>query len=99
LPFAGDASTDPEQWIATLRSWMTIAIDHVIPGHGPVSGPGEIVRQLEFFEALKENTLAALQAGRGWEDIVVPPIYPVGDMLWFVEKTRQRWHAYYGGRS
>jgi cyclase len=99
LPFAGDASTDPEQWMATLRSWMTIAIDHVIPGHGPVSGPGEIVRQLEFLEALKENTLAALQAGRGWEDIAVPPIYPVGDMLWFVEKTRQRWHAYYGGRS
>ena len=99
FPFGGDASADPETWMATLRWWMTIAIDHVIPGHGPVSGPGEIVRQLEFFEALKENTLDALEAGRGPEDIALPPVYPVGDKVWFVGKTLRRWHEYYGGRS
>ncbi len=95
FPFAGDATADPEVWMATLRAWTSMAIDHVIPGHGPVSGPGEIIRQLEFFETLKQNTLKAIEAGQGGEDIELPSVYPVGDKVWFAEKTAQRWHAYY----
>lgn len=98
FPFAGDPTADPEVWMATLRTWMSMAIDHVIPGHGPVSGPGEIVRQLEFFETLKQNTVKAIEAGRGCGDIVLPSTYPIGDKVWFAEKTAQRWHAYYRGR-
>jgi cyclase len=98
FPFAGDPTADPEAWMATLRAWTSMAIDHVIPGHGPVSGPDEIVKQLEFFEALKRSTIEAIEAGRGYSDIVLPTIYPIGDMVWFAEKTAQRWHAYYSGR-
>jgi glyoxylase-like metal-dependent hydrolase (beta-lactamase superfamily II) len=97
FPFAGDPTMDPEVWMATLRTWTSMAIEHVIPGHGPVSGPGEIVRQLEFFETLKRNTIEAIEAGRDCEDIVLPSIYPIGDKVWFAEKTVQRWHAYYSG--
>lgn len=99
FPYAGDPTADPEAWMATLRTWTSMAIDHVIPGHGPVSGPGEIVRQLEFLETLKQNTVKAIEAGRGYKDIVLPSIYPLGAKAWFAEKTTQRWHAYYSGRS
>jgi hypothetical protein len=86
-------------WMATLRTWTGMEIDHVLPGHGPVSGPGEIVRQLEFFETLKQNTIKAIEAGLGPDDIVLPSMYAIGKKAWFAEKTAQRWHAYYSGRS
>jgi cyclase len=95
FPFAGDPTADPEVWMATLRGWTSMAIDYVIPGHGPVSGPDEIVRQLEFLETLKRHTIEAIEAGRGCEGVVLPSVYPVGDKVWFAEKTAQRWHAYY----
>jgi glyoxylase-like metal-dependent hydrolase (beta-lactamase superfamily II) len=95
FPFAGDATADPEAWMATLRLWMSMAVDHVIPGHGPVSGPDEIGAQLEFLEALKRNTLETVGAGGSAADIVLPSRYPVGDKPWFAEKTVQRWHEYY----
>jgi cyclase len=97
FPFAGDTTADPEAWMSTLRLWKTMAIDHVIPGHGPVSGPDEIARQLEFLETLKQNTLAAIATDKGPEDIVLPAMYPIGDRPWFAEKTLQRWHEYYRG--
>ncbi len=99
FPFAGDPTADPEAWMSTLRYWMTLAIDHVIPGHGQVCGPGEIVNQLEFLEALKQNTLEVVETGLGPEHIALPPEYPVGDKPWFAEKTAQRWHEYYGERT
>ena len=98
FPYAGDPTADPEAWMSTLRLWTTMAIDHVIPGHGPVSGPDEIVKQLELLETLKQNTLEAIMAGGGPADIVVPSTYPTADKPWFVERTLLRWHEYYSGR-
>lgn len=98
FPFAGDETADPEIWMATLRSWLDLGIEHVIPGHGPVCGPEEIAKHLELFEVLKRNTLEALAAGRGPADIVMPSVYPAGDEHGFVAGTLERWHSYYGDR-
>jgi cyclase len=99
FPFAGDATADPEAWISTLRQWTSMAIDHVIPGHGPVSGPQEIVKHLEFLETLKQNTLGAIAAGKSAPEIVLPSTYPAVDMPWFTERTLRRWHEYYSGSA
>jgi glyoxylase-like metal-dependent hydrolase (beta-lactamase superfamily II) len=99
VPYAGDDTADPEVWIDTLRSWLTLEVDWVIPGHGPLREAAEIARQLRFLEELRANTLATLQEGGRPEDIVVPPVYDVVREPWFVEKTRARWHAYYRSRS
>jgi len=100
FPFAGDDTADPEVWMSTLRTWLDMNVDHVIPGHGPVSGREEISGQLEFLEALKKNTLEALRAGRAPADIVLPTLRPVSeDKKWFAEKSREHWHAYYRGWS
>ncbi len=95
VPFAGDDTADPEQWISTLKSWVELEVAHVIPGHGPVSDATEIARQLEFLEALRANTLTALDRGQVPEQIVVPTVYAEVGEPWFVEKTLRRWHAYY----
>ena len=100
FPFAGDISTDPEAWISTLRTWLCMDVDQVIPGHGPVAGVEEVERQLQFFEALKRNAIEAIQEGRDHTDIVVPATYPMPDeKRWVLEKTTQQWYSYYQRRS
>ncbi len=95
LPYAGDPSFDPERWMEVLKSWLEMDIEHVIPGHGPITGLEEVRRHLVFFETLKKNTLAALQAGKGPEEIVLPDL-PAGEgQGWGVKKTLQQWHNYY----
>jgi cyclase len=100
FPYAGDATVDPESWMSTLRTWLGMDIDHVIPGHGPAAGVEAVSMQLELLESLKRNTLAAIEAGVDHTEIVVPTVYPVAPgKSWFVAKTTERWHAYYGGEG
>ena len=96
FPFAGDATVDPDRWIETLKDCLTNDVEHVVPGHGPVAGPEAIRRQLELLEALRENTMAAVEAGRDHTAVEVPDMCPVAEgKEWFVEATVERWHAYY----
>ena len=100
FPFAGDSTVDPEAWMSTLKTWLEMEIEHVIPGLGPVSGMDEIGKQLEFCEILKRNTLQAIKAGRDPLDIVLPPIYPpAAEDEWFTGETLERWYTYYRSRA
>lgn len=93
MPYAGDESCDPEKWMATLRTWLTLDIDHVVPGHGPVCDKAEIRKQLDFFEALKVNTLEAIRSGG---EVVLPDIYPLPEEYpWLPERNKQHWRAFY----
>jgi cyclase len=99
FPFAGDATVDPEKWMSTLREWMALDVTHVVPGHGPVAGPDAISRQLELLETLRGNTLAAIEAGKDHTQIKVPDTPPLAEGHdWFVDRFREQWYEYYGGR-
>jgi len=96
LPYAGDPTCDPERWMAALRGWLDLEIEHVVPGHGPLADKGEIEKQLAFLEQLKDATLHAIRAGQAPQAIQMPALYPVDERSqWFVEPTQARWHAYY----
>lgn len=96
FPYAGDMTCDPEKWMATLKTWLKMDIEHVIPGHGKVTGAGEIRKQLEFLETMKENTLKAIEAGKNFPDIELPTIYPVTELAkWITDKTQHQWYQYY----
>jgi cyclase len=100
FPFAGDSTADPETWMSTLKNWLEMDIEQVIPGHGPVSGVDEIDRQLEFFEILKRNTLEAIKTGRDHRDIVLPTVYPPApEDEWFTGRTLEHWYAYYRSKA
>jgi glyoxylase-like metal-dependent hydrolase (beta-lactamase superfamily II) len=96
IPFAADLTCNPEQWIATLRTWSSREIAQVIPGHGPVAGKAEIEKQLAFFESLKKATLDAIRAGKGPQDIIIPTTYNVRkEEHGMVEMTQKRWYEFY----
>ena len=86
--------------MSTLKTWLEMDIEQVIPGHGPVSGMDEIAKQLEFLEILKRNTLQAIKAGGDHRDIVLPTVYPpAAEDEWFAGKTLERWYTYYRSKA
>jgi cyclase len=96
FPYAGDPTGDPEHWLAALRSWSKYDIEVVIPGHGFLGGRELIDDQLSFLEALKENTLAAISAGKTWRDVAIPVPFSgqeKGDG--HVKATLDFWLSYY----
>lgn len=96
FPFAGDPGCDPEKWIKTLKLWLTMDIEKVVAGHGPVTDIQEVKKQLGFFEHLKQNTLEAIKSGRVPSEIALPTVYPIEEKTrWLAEKTQNRWHEYY----
>ena len=96
IPYAGDKTCNPEQWIATLKTWLNWEIVHVIPGHGPVAGMAEIKKHLNFFELLKKATLDTIQAGKEPQDITMPTTYTISEKeRWLVESTKKHWYEFY----
>jgi glyoxylase-like metal-dependent hydrolase (beta-lactamase superfamily II) len=96
MPFAGDVTCNPEKWMAALKTWLGWEIEHVIPGHGPVTGMTEIRKHLDFFELLKKATLDVIHAGKEPQDITMPGTYIVSEKeQGLVERTKKRWFEFY----
>ncbi|MHA1155103.1 MAG: MBL fold metallo-hydrolase [Candidatus Heimdallarchaeota archaeon] len=75
FPWAGDPTTDPDQWMVVFEKMLQLDFEHVVPGHGPVVGRDEIKKHLEFFKSLREATIVAIKAGTGYESIKRPEFY------------------------
>jgi glyoxylase-like metal-dependent hydrolase (beta-lactamase superfamily II) len=75
FPWAGDASCDPDQWIAFFEETLKLDFTHVVPGHGPLCGKEEVRRQLRFLKELRANTLKAIKMDAGAAAIEMPAIY------------------------
>ena len=96
FPFAGDETCDPEIWMNVLRNWLTMPVEKVIPGHGPVMGMEIIERTLKGFEQLKQNTLNAISKNEDAEKIAIPAPFEVpDDSHWMVQKSLNQWYKYY----
>jgi len=75
---------------------LDLEIARVVPGHGPLADKDEIRKHLEFFELLKVATIEAIAAGKSYQEIAMPGVYPVeGKGAWGVEKTQERCYEYY----
>jgi glyoxylase-like metal-dependent hydrolase (beta-lactamase superfamily II) len=100
FPYAHVSNNDPELWINTLQTWMSMDISRVIPGHGPLADKEEIWKCLGFFLALKENTLRCIEKGGQPGQIEVPSVYPLEERSAFLmENARKRWYEYYLARK
>lgn len=98
FPYAGDPTCNPDSWIRNLEALRDARYKRIIPGHGPVCGDEEVVRQLDFFRSLRSNIKRALKEGLSAEQFLerhmFPKYYPeAADRR--VEGTIVRWHKFY----
>ena len=75
FPWAGDKTSNPDQWISFFEKVLDVDFDHVVPGHGPLCGKEEIRKQLQLLKELRDNTLQAIEAKVGPTGIKKPTIY------------------------
>jgi len=98
IPYAGDITCNPEQWMKVLKGWLEMDIEKVIPGHGPVTTLEEVKKQLTFFEQLKIATIDAIKAGKVYQEILLPEVYAdskVKTEEWLVERIKEQCFDYY----
>ncbi|MHA2378179.1 MAG: MBL fold metallo-hydrolase [Candidatus Thorarchaeota archaeon] len=93
-PYISDTAGDPEKWMKTFEHMLSLDIDVVVPGHGPLAGKEQIEEQLSFLQALKNAVLRAISEGKGPEDVEVPEFYgPAED--WQIPRALEHLHGYY----
>jgi len=55
FPWAGDPSANPDDWIQAFREILTMDVETIVSGHGPLCDKSEIRVQLEWFEAVRDE--------------------------------------------
>lgn len=78
--YAGDQTFNPERWLEALKKLLSIEIDVVVPGHGPVCGKEEIVAYINFFEDTCSTVKELVKSGAKKRDVInyegFPEFYP-----------------------
>jgi len=57
-------------WPNVIAKAQKLAVDHVLPGHGPAGGKEVMENQKQFFIQLRSHVQAAVKQGKKLEDIV-----------------------------
>ena len=98
FPWAGDKTSNPDQWIKFLEEIQKTNFDYVVPGHGPLCGKEEISKQLKLLTELRDNTQKALEANANLSGIKKPTIYPLTNES-RVTRTMQFFYDYYSKKE
>ena len=58
-----------ERWIAALERLLGLGAERFVPGHGPVCGPDEVRRLIDYWRWLEGAATPRLEAGRAPADV------------------------------
>lgn len=94
-PFISDPTGDPEKWIKSLEFMLTLEIEAVVPGHGPIVKKNYIKEELSFLNNLKDAVLKAISDGKEPKEVEVPEsaYNPAED--WQIPRALDFLHKYY----
>jgi cyclase len=68
--YAGDPTFNPETWLAVLNTFLSMEIDIVIPGHGPVCDKDEISVYAAFFNDVSRTVQELVADGAGKREVI-----------------------------
>lgn len=78
--YAGDQTFNPEKWLEVLKKLLSMEIDVVVPGHGPICGKEEIETYINFFEDTCSIIKELVESGAKEREIIeyegFPEFYP-----------------------
>ncbi|MFX1537211.1 MAG: MBL fold metallo-hydrolase [Promethearchaeota archaeon] len=70
FPGAGDKSANPLRWIDALNHYLSMDVEHVIPGHGPVSGKDKIQEFRDYVQKVVDLMKDMIAEGKTEEEII-----------------------------
>jgi len=97
--YGGDDTCNPEIWLKTLKNYLTLDIQNVIPGHGKATDKTVIEESIVYMEKVKQTMKKLTEDGKSKEEIL-QIVYPMNfapydasnehdDMLH--KSTHERW--------
>lgn len=98
FPWAGDASSNPDQWIAFFEEVLKMDFVYVVPGHGPLCDKIEIEKQLKLLKELRDNTLKALKENKSPAEIPRSTIYENASES-RITRTLQHFYDFYSKKK
>jgi cyclase len=76
FPWAGDPTADPDTWIDAFKTMLTMDVETIVPGHGPLCDKEEVETQLAWFEAVRDEMRKLIAAGVSEGEAVEYDGYP-----------------------
>ncbi|HUT82077.1 MAG TPA: MBL fold metallo-hydrolase [Candidatus Bathyarchaeia archaeon] len=70
FPWGGDKSANPIKWIAALKEYLSLDIEHFIPGHGNVSGKDKIQEFLAYLEKVTKLMTKMIAENKSDDEII-----------------------------
>ena len=97
FPWAGDPTADPDAWMEAFERMLSMDVEAIVPGHGPLCDLEEVEAQLEWFEAVREEMSGLIDDGASEEEAVNHDGYPVfyesqGDRM---ERSLSHWYRFW----
>ena len=78
--YAGDRTFNPDRWTGVLKKFMTMEIETIVPGHGPICSKEEVEKYIQFFETTSSLMKELIETGVREEEAVknmgFPDFYP-----------------------
>ncbi|MFW9809530.1 MAG: MBL fold metallo-hydrolase [Candidatus Thorarchaeota archaeon] len=99
FPYGGDRTCNPDRWISGLEEVLSLGLDTIIPGHGPVCGLIDVEEYIQGLSDLRANVKEALNSGISVDEFLdsdrIPSQIASGSErfgLW----TLEHWYRFYG---
>jgi len=70
FPWGGPPTANPLKWIEALKEYLSLDVEHFIPGHGEISDSQPIQEFLDYLEKVVALMKEQVTAGKSEEDIL-----------------------------
>lgn len=74
--YAGDQTFNPDVWVEALKRFMTMEIQTIVPGHGPICNKEEVEMYIRFFETTSSIMKQLVKAGAKEKEAVENTSFP-----------------------
>ncbi len=98
FPYGGDPTCNPDRWIMALEEVLTLDLEIIIPGHGPVCGPSELEGYIQALMDLRANVEDAITTGMTIEEFLEEDLIPQQiseGAERFADRTLNHWFQFY----
>lgn len=106
-PWGGEESCNPDNWINAFKEYLSLDVEHIIPGHGPAINKKTLEYTVNYFNNVKDTMKQMSKEGKTEEEILEKcfnfefyPIHPQNKGDHGGKKTTlKKWYDFWVGEK